>query len=91
MKEYHEVDIPVGTFGNLGITVIGQTTPDGHDVGIYCGGIVPNSAAASLGRLVEVGDRLVMVDGEDFWCVDLLFYLLRYIYGIDRQNCIIHR
>lgn len=65
MKEYHEVDIPVGTFGNLGITVIGQTTPDGHDVGIYCGGIVPKSAAASLGRLVEVGDRLVMVDGED--------------------------
>lgn len=64
-KEYIETEVPVGRFGNLGITVIGQTTPDGHDVGIYCGGIVQNSAAASIGQIIEVGDRLVMVDGED--------------------------
>ena len=54
----------------LGITIIGQCTPEGRSVGIYCGGIQKNSAAEEFQHLIEAGDRIVSVDGEDIRNLD---------------------
>lgn len=68
-KEYIELTLPITKYGCLGITVIGQTTPDGHDVGVYCGGIQQNSAAGQFSDQIEPGDRIISVDGEDLRCL----------------------
>jgi len=63
--EYLELFLPIATYGSLGIMVVGQTTKDGQSLGIYCGGVQPNSAAFSVKEFIEPGDRIVSVDQLD--------------------------
>lgn len=56
-------------YGCLGITIIGQTTPDGSNVGIYVGGVQENSAASHCLETIDAGDRVVTIDGEDIRCL----------------------
>ena len=61
----HYYNLNIHKYKCLGITIIGQTTPEGHNVGIYCGGITPNSAAYEFVNFIDIGDRVVSIDGEN--------------------------
>jgi len=63
--EYLELFLPIASYGSLGIMVVGQTTKNGQSLGIYCGGVQPNSAAFSVKEFIEPGDRIVSVDQLD--------------------------
>lgn len=66
----NKVTLNIAKYRCLGITVIGQTTQTGQSVGIYCGGIIKNSAAYEFIELIEAGDRIVEIDGEDIRHLD---------------------
>lgn len=63
--EYIEIFLPIAQYGCLGIMVVGQTTQNGESLGIYCGGIQPNSAAYAVKDFIEPGDRIISVDSLD--------------------------